>query len=103
MTLDGGAVAAARIALTAVGPTLLRSASAESALVGSDGGDAALAAVEAGASADASPISDLCADEDYRRAMIGVIAKRAAMVAIVRARGEAFPIPATPAFMEGSA
>ena len=103
VTLDGGSVAAARIALTAVGPTLLRSASAESALVGSDGGDAALAAVEAGASADASPISDLRADEDYRRAMIGVIAKRAAMVAIVRARGEAFPIPATPAFMEGSA
>ena len=36
-------------------------------------------------------------------AMIGVIAKRAAQVAVARARGEAFPIPATPVFMEGSA
>lgn len=103
VTLDGGSVASARIALTAVAPTLVRSPAAEAALIGTDGGDDALAAVEAGASADASPISDLRADDDYRRAMIGVIAKRAASVAIARARGEAFPIPATPVFMEGSA
>ena len=103
VTLDGGSVAAARIALTAVGPTLLRSTAAEAALIGTDGGADALASVAAGASADASPISDLRADEDYRRAMIGVIAKRAAQVALARARGEQFPIPATPAFMEGSA
>jgi hypothetical protein len=35
--------------------------------------------------------------------MIGVIAKRAVSVAVRRARGEEFPIPATPVFMEGSA
>ena len=46
---------------------------------------------------------DLRARDDYRRAMIGVIARRAASVALARARGESFPIPATPAFMEGSA
>ena len=103
VTLDGDAVATARIALTAVAPTLVRSPAAEAALTGTDGGDDALAAVAAGASADASPISDLRADEEYRRAMIGVIAKRAAQVAVARARGEAFPIPATPVFMEGSA
>jgi len=67
------------------------------------GDDAALEAVAAGASADATPISDLRANEDYRRAMIGVIAKRAVSVAVRRARGEEFPIPATPVFMEGSA
>lgn len=103
VTLDGDSVASARIALTAVAPTLVRSPGAEAALIGTDGGDDALAAVAAGASGDASPISDLRADEEYRRAMIGVIAKRAAQVAVARARGEAFPIPATPVFMEGSA
>ena len=80
VTLDGDTVVAAKVALTAVGPTLLRSPAAE-----------------------ATPISDLRANEDYRRAMIGVIAKRAISVAIRRARGEEFPIPATPVFMEGSA
>jgi CO/xanthine dehydrogenase FAD-binding subunit len=104
VTLDAdGSVASARIALTAVAPTIIRSPAAEAALAGGDGGEAALEAVAAGASADATPISDLRAREDYRRAMIGVIARRAASVALARARGESFPIPATPAFMEGSA
>ena len=103
VTLDGDVVTSAAVALTAVGPTLLRSPSAAAAVIGTTGDAAALAAVAAGASADASPISDLRANEDYRRAMIGVIAKRAVDVAIRRARGEEFPIPATPVFMEGSA
>ncbi|MGI9117709.1 MAG: FAD binding domain-containing protein [Gaiellales bacterium] len=103
ISLDGDTVTGARVALTAVGPTLLRSGSAEEAIIGTTGDDAALAAVAAGASADASPISDLRAAEDYRRAMIGVIAKRAVSVAMQRARGVEFPIPATPVFMEGSA
>ena len=81
----------------------MRSPAAAAAVIGTTGDAAALAAVAAGASADASPISDLRANEDYRRAMIGVIAKRAVDVAIRRARGEEFPIPATPVFMEGSA
>ncbi len=103
VTLDGDVVTSAAVALTAVGPTLLRSPAAVAAVIGTTGDAAALAAVAAGASADASPISDLRANEDYRRAMIGVIAKRAVDVAIRRARGEEFPIPATPVFMEGSA
>jgi CO/xanthine dehydrogenase FAD-binding subunit len=103
VTLDGDAITAAKVALTAVGPTLLRSPAAEAAIIGTRGDAAALEAVAAGASDDASPISDLRAKEDYRRAMIGVIAKRAVDVAVRRARGEEFPIPATPVFMEGSA
>lgn len=103
VTLDGDTVTAAKVALTAVGPTLLRSPAAEAAIIGTRGDAAALEAVAAGASDDASPISDLRAKEDYRRAMIGVIAKRAVDVAVRRARGEEFPIPATPVFMEGSA
>lgn len=103
VTLDSDTITAAKVALTAVGPTLLRSPAAEAAIIGTRGDAAALEAVAAGASDDASPISDLRAKEDYRRAMIGVIAKRAVDVAVRRARGEEFPIPATPVFMEGSA
>ncbi|MSO46868.1 MAG: xanthine dehydrogenase family protein subunit M [Thermoleophilia bacterium] len=99
---DNGIVTDAKIALTALAPTIIRSPGAEVAIVGSDGNDDALAAVAAGASADAKPISDLRANEDYRRAMAGVIAKRAVAVAAQRARGEEFPIPATPVFMKGS-
>ena len=93
---------AAKVALTALAPTIIRSPGAEAAIVGTDGNDDALAAVAAGASTDARPISDLRANADYRRAMAGVIAKRAVAVAAQRARGEAFPIPATPVFMKGS-
>ncbi len=99
---DDGVVAAAKVALTALAPTIIRSPSAEAAIIGTIGDDASLAAVAAGASADANPISDLRANENYRRAMAGVIAKRAVAVAAQRARGEAFPIPATPVFMKGS-
>ena len=100
---EDGSVVAARVALTSLAPTIIRSVGAESALIGTDGGPVALDAVAAGASADAKPISDLRAKEDYRRAMAGVIAKRAVSVALTRARGESFPIPATPVFMERSA
>ncbi len=100
---DDGTVAACRVALTALAPTIIRSPAAEAAVIGTAGDEAALAAAQAGAAADAQPISDLRASEDYRRAMAGVIAKRAIDVALRRARGEDFPVPATPAFMEGSA
>ncbi len=99
---DDGNVTAAKVALTALAPTIIRSPAAEAAIIGTDGNDEALEAVTAGASADAKPISDLRANEDYRRAMAGVIAKRAVAVAAQRARGEEFPIPATPVFMKGS-
>lgn len=90
-----GAVAGARIALTAVAPTIIRSATAERALIGSDAGVAALEAVADGAAADARPISDLRAPEDYRRAMAGVMARRAVEAAVIRARGEVLAVPAT--------
>ncbi len=99
---DDGTVAAAKVALTAVAPTIIRSPAAEQAILGTTGDDAALAGVESGASADARPISDLRGTDDYRRAMAGVIAKRAVTVALLRAGGDAFPIPATPVFMKGS-
>ncbi len=64
VTLNGdGDVEACRVALTAVAPTIVRSPSAEAAIVGKPVNEETLAAVAAGASADASPISDVRAGE----------------------------------------
>ena len=92
---DGDVVREARIAITALAPTVRRVAAAEAALVGSDGG--AEAAAEAGrlAAEAATPISDVRASLDYRRAMAVVVVRRAVTGAIARARGETVPIPAS--------
>ncbi len=95
VTLNGdGDVEACRIALTAVAPTIVRSPSAEAAIVGKPVNEETLAAVAAGASADASPISDVRAGEKYRRHTVGVMARRAVEAAAARARGEHVPVPA---------
>jgi CO/xanthine dehydrogenase FAD-binding subunit len=97
VVLDGGKVADARIAITALAPTIHRVAEAEAALVGSDGSrEAAEKAARAAASASA-PISDVRASEEYRRAMAAVITRRAIEAAVARANGEEVPIPASPA------
>jgi CO/xanthine dehydrogenase FAD-binding subunit len=95
LTLDGDAVGAARIAITALAPTIRRVPEAEAALEGtaadtSDVESAARAAAEA-----ASPISDVRASEHYRRAMAAVIARRAIDAALTRARGGVVPVPAS--------
>ena len=61
---------------------------AEAALVGSDGGAAAIEAAGAAVAAAATPISDVRGSADYRRAMAAVIARRAIETALARARGE---------------
>ena len=101
ITFDEGKVADARIAITALAPTIHRVPEAETALVGTDGGrDAAEEAGQAAAAA-AAPISDVRASESYRRAMSAVIARRAVEVAVRRAWGEAVPVPASPALHGG--
>jgi CO/xanthine dehydrogenase FAD-binding subunit len=95
LTLDSDAVGAARIAITALAPTIRRVPEAEAALEGtaadtSDVESAARAAAEA-----ASPISDVRASEHYRRAMAAVIARRAIDAALTRARGGVVPVPAS--------
>jgi CO/xanthine dehydrogenase FAD-binding subunit len=99
VTVAGSQVTAARVAITALAPTILRVPAAEAALVGSDGGADAIRAAGAAATAAASPISDVRASSDYRLAMAAVIARRAIAAAIARARGhsETVPIPASPA------
>jgi len=96
VTLAGdGTVAAARVALTAVAPTIVRSAAAEAALAGSAPTAEAIAAAAAAVHDAAAPISDVRGSGAYRKAMIEVIARRAIDVAARRAAGEGVPIPAT--------
>lgn len=95
VTLDGGTVAAACVAITALAPTIRRVPEAEDALSGSDGGADAVAAAASAAARGSVPISDVRASEGYRRAMAEVIARRAIAGALARARGEQVTIPAS--------
>ncbi len=97
VTVDGGSVTDARIAITALAPTIRRVAEAEQALVGTDGGDDAVVAAARAAAAGSAPISDVRASADYRLAMAEVVARRAIAAALARARGETIPIPASDA------
>jgi carbon-monoxide dehydrogenase medium subunit len=95
VTLAGDRVRAAKLAITALAPTVRLVPAAEEALVGSDGGRAA-AELAAQAAAEASePISDVRASEPYRRAMAAVLARRAIEAAVARARGVSVPVPAS--------
>jgi len=95
VTLEAGKISDARVAITALAPTIRRAPEAERALVGSDGDTGAVASAASAAAGAAAPISDVRASERYRRAMAEVIARRAIEAAIARARGEAVPIPAS--------
>ena len=87
VTLDGGTVARARVAMTALSPTIRRVPEAEAALIGTDGGAAAISAAGAAVAAAATPISDVRGSAGYRHAMAAVIAGRAIERALARARG----------------
>jgi len=89
VTVADGTVTAARVAMTALSATIRRVPEAEAALVGSDGGTAAIEAAGAAVAAAATPISDVRGSAEYRRAMAAVIARRAIETALSRARGEA--------------
>ena len=88
VTVADGVVTDARVAMTALSPTIRRVPDAEAALVGSDGGTAAIEAAGAAVAAAATPISDVRGSAEYRRAMAAVIARRAIETALSRARGE---------------
>jgi CO/xanthine dehydrogenase FAD-binding subunit len=97
VVLDGGKISHARIAITALAPTIHRVPGAESALVGTDGTRVPAEEAATAAAAAAAPISDVRASEDYRRAMAAVITRRAIEAAVARASGEVVPIPASQA------
>jgi CO/xanthine dehydrogenase FAD-binding subunit len=97
VTLDDGTVSHARVAITALAPTIRRVPAAEQALIGSDGGAEAVEAAARATAEASTPISDVRGSAEYRLAMAEVIARRAVAGALARARGEDVPIPASPA------
>ena len=98
VTIDQGSVVDARIAITALAPTIRRVAEAERALVGTDAGDDAIVAAAGAAAAGSAPITDVRASVDYRTAMAEVVARRAIEAALARAgEGADVAIPASDA------
>ncbi|MEN9821705.1 MAG: Carbon monoxide dehydrogenase medium chain [Actinomycetota bacterium] len=93
-----GSIASVRVALTAVGPTIVE-------VTGLTGGpvDDVAAAAAAAASSQATPISDLRASDAYRRHSVGVMARRSVEAAARRASGESIPVPLNRAVGIGAA
>jgi carbon-monoxide dehydrogenase medium subunit len=87
LTLDAkGKCTAARVSLGAVAERPLLVAPAATALVGSTVDDAALQKLAAAASAACRPIDDKRGTKEYRIKVAGVLARRAAQIALERAR-----------------
>jgi CO/xanthine dehydrogenase FAD-binding subunit len=77
VTLSGGKVKQAAIALNAVGPHPLRAVKAEAALTGNELDEATIAAAAQAAAAECEPFTDGIATEWYRRRMVDVYVRRA--------------------------
>ncbi len=87
LTLDGdGKCIAARFALGAVAERALLVAAGADALIGTTVDDAALENLAKAASAAARPIDDMRGTKEYRIKVSGVLARRAARIALERAR-----------------
>jgi aerobic carbon-monoxide dehydrogenase medium subunit len=87
LTLDAkDTCAAARVSLGAVAERPLLVAAAAAALVGSKVDAAALEKLDAAARAACRPIDDKRGTKDYRIKVAGVLARRAAQIALERAR-----------------
>lgn len=83
-----GTVVAARVALSAVAPTII-----EIGALPSGDLSAVADAAQALAGEQARPISDVRASDRYRRHAVGVIARRAVLAAARRAGGESIAVP----------
>jgi CO/xanthine dehydrogenase FAD-binding subunit len=83
---EQGVCTHARVALGAVAPTPLLVANAAAALIGTRVDDVALAALAAAASAACKPIDDKRGTVAYRIKVAGVLARRAAHIALERAQ-----------------
>ncbi len=87
LTLDDGVCTAARVALGAVAPTVLRVEGAAKALIGSRLEDAAIADAAGACRAACDPIDDKRGTIAYRTKIAGVLLKRAAGIAAQRTKG----------------
>jgi aerobic carbon-monoxide dehydrogenase medium subunit len=82
-----GVISGVGIGLGSVAPATVRAASSEQLLLGEKPTPVLLAEAAAGAVGACTPIDDLRASADYRRAMIPVMVERALAVALRRAGG----------------
>jgi carbon-monoxide dehydrogenase medium subunit len=90
LVLDAaGVIVEARVALGAVGPTVILSPEAGAALAGGRLDPAALARLDAAARAACTPISDKRGTAEFRVKIAGVLARRAATIAYSRAEAQA--------------
>lgn len=90
LTFDAdGTCTSARIALGAVAPTVVVVEAAGAAMVGTRLEEAALEVVAEAARAACNPIDDKRGTISYRRAMAGVLARRAVLIAAARAGAKA--------------
>lgn len=86
LTLDAqGVVTHARVVIGAVGPTAILVTDAANELIGTRLDAAALDGAAAAASAAARPIDDKRGTAEFRRKVVGVLARRAAVIAGQRA------------------
>jgi carbon-monoxide dehydrogenase medium subunit len=86
LSLDGsGVCTAARVSLGAVAERVLLVEEAAKALIGSKIDDKALDKLAAAASAACRPIDDKRGTKEYRIKVAGVLARRAAKIALERA------------------
>ena len=83
--MEGGTIAAAGIALSAVGPTTIHLSRAEELLRGAAPSEELFEQVGAIASADCSPVPDGRGPVDYKRHLAGVLTTRALRRAAARA------------------
>lgn len=93
VTLSGdGDVESARVALAAVAPTIIEVDGITELVKGKAASEVFDQVAEAASNA-ARPISDLRASDQYRRHMVGVMARRAFDAAVRRASGETIAVP----------
>ena len=85
---DAGKVTAARVVLGAVAATVLLVEDCAKAIIGTKLDDAALGALEKAASAACKPIDDKRGTIEFRTKVVGVLARRAALIAYTRAGGQ---------------
>ena len=85
LTLDEEAVQAARIVLGCVGPTPVRAVKAEALVLGKKLTAALIAEAGAMASRECSPSADLRGSEQYKRAIVGTLVRRALKAAYQKA------------------
>src|SRR5687768_16591032 len=85
LDVQGGKIQSARIGLTGAATHAVRLAKLEQALVGQATTAEAVEKVTSGAGAEVADVNaDIHASEEYRRAMVGVFAKRAILAAVAR-------------------